>query len=123
MPRCAGKKPDGTPCERIVGASQTYCYSHDETRREERRKNASKAGSTPRNGAAEIVEVKRTLRELAERVVTGEVPTARGAVASQLLGTFLKACEVQRKAEEQEELTARISALEEQASRGGRRWG
>ena len=34
MPRCAGSKPDGTPCERIVGASQTYCFSHDPARKE-----------------------------------------------------------------------------------------
>jgi hypothetical protein len=41
MPRCAGKKEDGSPCERIVGASHTYCYSHDPKRAAERRPNAA----------------------------------------------------------------------------------
>ena len=56
MPRCAGKKEDGSPCERIVGASHTYCYSHDPGRAAERRRNASRGGRSKAN--AEIAGLK-----------------------------------------------------------------
>src|SRR5215207_9507818 len=43
MPRCSGFKPDGTPCERIVSASQRFCYAHDPATAAARTRNASKA--------------------------------------------------------------------------------
>src|SRR5918999_450952 len=91
MPRCAGKKEDGSPCERIVGASQPYCYSHDPERAAERRRNASRGGRSKAN--AEIAELKAQLRKLAADVISGEVE--RG-----------------RKIKETEELEARLEALE-----------
>ena len=45
MPRCRGNKEGGTPCERIVGASQDHCYSHDPDRAAETRRNASRGRS------------------------------------------------------------------------------
>jgi hypothetical protein len=59
MARCTAVKPDGTPCERIVGASHIYCYSHDPTREGERRRNASKAGKGGRS--MEIKALKKQL--------------------------------------------------------------
>src|ERR687896_380995 len=91
MPRCAGKKEDGSPCERIVGASHSYCYSHDPERAAERRRNASRGGRSKAN--AEIAELKAQLRKLAADVISGEV-------------------ELGRKIKETEELEARLEALE-----------
>jgi hypothetical protein len=62
MPRCAGKKEDGSPCERIVGASHSYCYSHDPERAAERRRNASRGGRSKAN--AEIAGLKAQLKNL-----------------------------------------------------------
>ncbi len=42
LPRCQALKSDGTSCERIVGASQKYCYRHDKSRAAERKANASR---------------------------------------------------------------------------------
>jgi hypothetical protein len=89
MPRCAGKKEDGSPCERIVGASQTHCYSHDPERAAERRRNASRGGRSKAN--AEIAGLKAQLKKLAADVLSGEV---------------------ERKIKETEELEARLEALE-----------
>src|SRR5215213_10489479 len=61
MPRCAGRKEDGSPCERIAGASHTYCYSHDPKRAAERRRNASRGGRSKAN--AEIAGLKAQLKE------------------------------------------------------------
>ncbi len=125
MPRCGGSKADGTPCERIVGASQTYCFAHDPARAGERRRNASRAGRG--KPSRELVGIKALLSELTERVLGGEgvepLETGRAAVANQLIGTRLRAIELERKIRETEELEARIVELEQSAeTEGARRW-
>ena len=123
MSRCAATKPNGTPCERIVGASQTYCYSHDEARKEERVRNASKAGSYKPGG--ELGEAKAKLRRLADDVLSGAVDRASGSVAAQILGVYLRAVELERRVKETEELEARLEILEARYRQQGghRRWG
>lgn len=118
MARCAGHKPDGTPCERIVSASQTHCFSHDPARKDERRRNAAKAGRSKPN--KELVEVKGRLRELAEDVIAGRVDRGNAAVAGQLLGTFIRATTAEIKIKEVLELEERLAALEE-FTEGGER--
>jgi hypothetical protein len=111
MPRCAASKPDGSPCERIVGASQRYCYAHDPARSEERRRNASRGGKSRANG--EIADLKGQLRKLAADVLSGEVGRSEAAVVNQILNTRARLIELERKIKEQEELEARLEALEE----------
>jgi hypothetical protein len=67
MARCAASKPNGEPCERIVGASQTYCFAHDPNRAAERARSASKAART--KPTRELSDVKKRLRQLAEDVM------------------------------------------------------
>jgi hypothetical protein len=69
MPRCAASKPNGEPCERIVDASQTWCYAHDPARQAERRRNASRAARS--KPTRELTNVKKRLRELADDVMGG----------------------------------------------------
>jgi hypothetical protein len=73
-------------------------------------------------------ELKVQLRDLAERVLSGELETGRAAVANQLLNTLLRSIEVERKIREQEEVLARLDALETRQSLQGpgpgrARWG
>jgi hypothetical protein len=109
MARCAAFKPDGTPCQSIVGTSQTYCYAHDPARASERKRNASKAGRG--RGSGEIVGIKALLSELTDRVlgVEGTAPlgTAAAAVASQLINTRLRAIELEKKIKESDEMETR----------------
>lgn len=122
MARCRGEKQDGSPCERIVPASQDYCYSHDPARKEERRRNASRAGKSKPN--REVAEIKARLQELTEEVLSGAVATGPYAVANQLINTRLRAIELERKVKETEELEARLQELEQaHETKGGRRWG
>jgi hypothetical protein len=111
MPRCAASKPDGSPCERIVGASQRYCYAHDPARSEERRRNASRGGKS--KGSSEIADLKGQLRKLAADVLSGEVGRSEAAVVKQILNTRARLIELERKIREQEELEARLEALED----------
>jgi hypothetical protein len=108
--RCAGAKPSGEPCERIVGAKQEFCFSHDPTKVEARRKVASKAGKSSKGG--DINAVKNKLRQLADDVLTGEVPKGEGSVAAQILGVYLRACETELKVKQQTEFEERLEELE-----------
>ncbi len=131
MARCAGEKPDGSPCERIVPGSQTHCYSHHPGRAAERRRAASKGGRRGGRGrgSGELAEIKALLSELTNRVIGGEgveaLETGRAAVANQLLGTRLRAVELERKIRESDELEARIEELSEafERQKGGRAYG
>ena len=110
MPRCIAIKPDGSPCERIVGASQSYCFAHDPANADKRRRNAAKAGRSTPN--AELKEVKGLLKKLTQQVLSGELGTSSAAVANQLLNTRLRAIELERKWKEIEELEVRLEAVE-----------
>jgi hypothetical protein len=110
MPRCAGRKEDGSPCERIVGASQTHCYSHDPERAAERRRNASRGGRSKAN--AEIAGLKAQLKKLAADVLSGEVERGAATAVNQIINSQARLLELERKIKETEELEARLEALE-----------
>jgi hypothetical protein len=110
MARCAATKPDGSPCERIVGASQRYCYAHDPANADKRKRDAAKAGRSTPN--AELKEVKGLLKKLTQQVLSGELGTSSAAVANQLINTRLRAIELERKWKEIEELEVRLEAVE-----------
>ncbi len=115
MPRCHGFKPDGSPCVRIVRASETYCYAHDPDRQQERKHNASKAGKSRPN--REIGEIKRDIRSVISAVLAGELKTAPAAVGLQGLNTLLRAMEVERKTLDMSDLSERLNELEQRAKR------
>ncbi len=122
MPRCAGKKGDGTPCERIVGSSQEYCYAHDPDYAEERKRAASKAARSPAKGrsTSEIREIKGRLKDLYSAVLEGHAERAAAAVANQIANTQLRAIELERRVRDQEELEGRLDEVEDLLERAER---
>ena len=110
MPRCQGSKPDGTPCERIVGASQTYSYSHSPERASERKRNAARAGASRPN--REIKGLKDQLAALYDDVLAGRVDKGTGAVLAQIANARSRALTTEMQVREQEELIQRIERLE-----------
>jgi len=126
MPRCAHTYADSSQCKRIVAGSETYCYSHDPERADERRANASKGGKRGGRGRpqAELTDIKQRLSDLADDVLEGKVARGRAAVAGQLLNTYIRAVSVELKVREQIELIERLEALEAAVERkGDKRWG
>jgi hypothetical protein len=115
MPRCAGKKGDATPCERIVGSSQEYCYAHDPAFAEDRKRDASKAGRSPatRRSSREIRQIKGRLEDLYTAVLEGQAERAAAAVANQIANTQLRAIELERRVREQDELEGRLDEVED----------
>jgi hypothetical protein len=112
MPRCAATKHDGTPCERIVGASQTYCYSHDESRAEQRSNAASAAASSKHQGS-EIVQDRTRLKEIAEGCLAGTITTARASVAAQVYGVRARYFEQERRQREVEEIAREVEEIKD----------
>jgi hypothetical protein len=111
MPQCAGIKRDGGRCTVVVGPGHTHCYAHDPGRAEERKRNASRGGKS--KGNPEIADLKAQLRKLAAGVLSGEVGRSEAAVVNQILNTRARLIELERKIREQEELEARLEALED----------
>jgi hypothetical protein len=126
MARCSGIKGDGSRCEGIAKAGESYCYAHDPERADERRRNASRGGTRAGRGRArlspEIPAIKARILELVENVLEGNVERSSAAVVGNLYYTLRRAVEVERKIKETEDLERRIAALEEQQNGGVRRW-
>jgi hypothetical protein len=115
MKQCAAIKRDGGRCERIVGAGQNYCFSHDPTRREERKRNAALGGKAKASG--ELKRVKTNLQALADSTLEGETDTRVAAVVTQIWNTYLAAVRTELKVREVEEFEARLRGLEEALGR------
>ena len=121
MARCAAVKPDGTPCERIVGASQKYCYAHNPVHQQARKRAASKAAKSKPN--RELQALKSRTAQLYQEIHSGKVEPRVGAVLIQLTNTQARILELERKIKETEELEERLDALEQVAEdERGERW-
>src|ERR671932_1703319 len=118
MAKCAANKPDGTPCERIVRASQKYCYAHDPLHQQARSRAARKAARSKPN--RELSALKEQLFTLYEDVREGRIEPKVGAVVNQVLNTRLRAVALERDIREQEELAERIEALEQKSAEKSR---
>jgi hypothetical protein len=116
MPRCAGIKRDGGRCEVVVSGSSDYCYQHDPSLAEQRRRNASRAGRAKRNPATREAESTiAQLQQLADGVLAGSADRKNVAVATQALNAKLRGLEILRKWHEADVLLERIEALEERS--------
>jgi hypothetical protein len=123
--RCAAITRAGGRCK-LDATHGSYCYQHAPETARERQRNASrggKAGGNGRAGVSELTSIKALLQDLTRSVLSGDLETSRAAVANQLINTRLRAIELQRRLREQDELEARLEALEEAHARRGRSWG
>src|SRR5215203_3236572 len=111
MERCRSLKREGSPCSLPPVGDSGFCWAHDPSNSEKRKKTASKAGKVGKP-AAELSQVKLKLRQLGEDVLAGRVERATGSVVAQIYGVLLKAFEQERRLREQEELIQRLEALE-----------
>ena len=115
MAKCAYIKAGGERCGAAAMKGYDTCYGHRPDLAEERARNASKGGNTGgrgRPGSGEIARLRAQLKNLAARVVDGELDTSRGAVANQLIGTQVRLLEFERRLRETEELEERLEAVE-----------
>jgi hypothetical protein len=112
MPRCVGFKPNGEQCERIVGPSQSYCFSHNPTKGEERQRNAVRAGCG--NNGREIRAIKARLSDLYESVLAGRVSRDVGSVLAQIANSQLRALSLEREIRQTDDLAVQVERLEDE---------
>jgi hypothetical protein len=132
MAKCSGITQAGTACKGIPIDGSGYCYVHHPDHTDERRRHGSKGGKRGGRGrpTVELARLQRRFEELADKVLSGEIPRADGAVAGQLLNGARACVRDALSAREQEELIDRLEALEEAQAKAvvkhgneGRRWG
>ncbi len=111
MARCAAFKPDGTPCERIVSESQTYCYAHDPRRAKERSKNAAIAGRGTAS-SREVAQLKGEVKDLIAEVREGKRERADAVAMLQGYRVLRDYLELERRIKETEDLERRVMELE-----------
>jgi hypothetical protein len=123
LSRCTAIKPNGERCKGRAIEGSEWCWNHDPSHADERRRHGSKGGKRGGRGRpqAELANIKGRLSDLADDVLTGDVDKGVAAVASQVLNVYLRAVSVELKAREQLELIERLETLEEQLERSARR--
>src|SRR5215207_7558146 len=92
---CSGFKPNGESCKRIVGASQTYCYSHNPERASERKINASKAARSKPGSRVKVLDSQ--LAKLYEDTLSGTVDKSVAAVLTQIVYGRTRLIETERR--------------------------
>jgi tryptophan 2,3-dioxygenase len=116
--KCCGFKPDGSPCQRTVKASFTYCYSHDPNTLEERRRHNSRAGKG--NSQKELRQLRAKLHDLLDDVLEGNIDRSVAAVAANVSNALSRVYSVSLKAREVEEIAERLGELEDALERRGK---
>jgi hypothetical protein len=109
---CSFIKPTGERCRAQPMRSEQWCYVHHPDLTHKRQAASRKGGHRGGRGrpVAELQDVKRQLRELADSVMGGDTDRGDAAVAGQLLGTYIRAVSVEAKLREVEKLEGRIAA-------------
>jgi hypothetical protein len=127
MALCSGIRADGGRCKAQAISGSEWCFNHHPEYEQARRRRASKGGKRGGRGrpSAELARLQARFEELAEMVLRGEVERGVGAVVGQLLNGARACVRDGLAAREQEELVARLEALEEalENRKGDRRWG
>ena len=126
MPKCSATRADGSPCKGDAIPPSAYCWAHDPAHAAARQRHATRGGKAGGKGrpATEIHTIKAELRTLIDGVKAGTLERSDAITINLLLNTLLRVVEVDRKLKEQDELTARIAALEATTlQRSTTRWG
>jgi hypothetical protein len=114
MSVCSGIRADGRRCKAQAMRNSEWCINHHPDQAELRRRRSSKGGRRGGRGrpVSELARLQARFEELADKVLKGEIDRGVGAVAGQLLNGARACIRDALAAREQEELVARLGALE-----------
>ena len=114
MAKCSGITRAGTACKGIPIEGSAWCYVHDPSHTEERRRHGSRGGRRGGRGRpqAELADIKDRIREMVKDVREGTMDRGDAAVCGQLYNTLIRAVSVELKVVEQRELIERLEELE-----------
>ncbi len=119
MARCSFIRADSTRCKAEAMTGHSECWNHRGDLAEQRRRNASKGGKAGGRGRPnnELAKIKAEIQRVIDGVLNGELETAVGAVSFQGYNALIRACEVQRRSFDLDNLLSRLEGLEEAAER------
>ena len=127
MSRCTAINASGERCKGRAIEGSEWCWNHDPTHEEARRRHGSKGGKRGGRGRpiAELASLRDENADIRRRLLEGELQPNVAAVAVQSINTDIRAVGAAMKAREQEELTERLEALEEalEQRKGEHRYG
>ena len=125
MSLCSGIRADGGRCRAQAIRGNEYCIAHHPDYADARRRRNSKGGRRGGRGrpTSELARLGARFEELADKVLEGEVERGIGAVVGQLLNGARACVRDGLAAREQEELIARLEALEETEQSRDTRYG
>jgi hypothetical protein len=120
MSRCAFIKAGGERCKARAQEGYDHCFNHRSDTAELRKEAARSGGKARARGGpySDLRAAKRSLSKLRQEIWRGNMSPQRGAVLTQVINAEIRCVEVERKVREQEELEARIAALESTKARG-----
>lgn len=125
MSRCARIKEGGERCKARAMEGSTYCYNHEPSRAEERKRHARRGGEKGGNGrpgAPELRQIRREVRSVISAVEGFSLDESRGRVMLQGYRVLLHAVEAERRVIETDDLLVRLEAVEaRQTGRSGPR--
>jgi hypothetical protein len=110
--QCSGTKRDGSPCTATVEPPQTYCWWHDPKNAAERRRAASRGGSS--RPSREVRTLKADLHDLIKRVESGELEPTPANTMLRGYSVLLEVIKLERGVYVEEELAARLEALKDE---------
>src|ERR687883_177691 len=99
MGKCAGIKGNGERCRGIAATGSDYCPAHDPSRREARRRAASKAAKSKRGRRVLVDGLYDQSRKLYEGLERGEIDPKVGAVLVQAMNAQTRIAELHRRIE------------------------
>jgi hypothetical protein len=113
---CTALKRDGARCRASAMKGSEWCYNHDPSTSDQRKRHASKGGRVGGRGRAarsthEVVELRQKIQQLAKDVLEGQVEVGVGAVVNQLYNTCLRALEQERRNRETDELAEQVEEI------------
>ena len=109
LPLCGAKKPDGSACERIVAASGQRCYSHDPSRKDDRRRSASTAAKSKLS--SEIVAIRAEARQIMQDLRDEEIDRGDANVLLQGCNLLLRTVAEGRKQSEFDDIRGEMAEL------------
>src|SRR5215210_5626042 len=114
MSACSGIRADGGRCQAQAMRNSEWCINHHPDRGELRLRRASKGGKRGGRGRpiVELGFLRDENADIRRRLLQGELLPNVAAVAVQSINTDIRAVGAAMKAREQEEIAARLEALE-----------
>jgi hypothetical protein len=114
MIRCRGTKRNGERCTQSVKPPNVHCWAHDPENADERRRIASRAGSS--KGSREVLALKDEIKSLIADVRNGELDRNNAAVMIQGYRVLKDLVELERRTYETEELARQVEELKREYS-------